>query len=164
MIANANGDYGALSYVLERDAVVRANAGCGRISIAWLMPSAFSGLQSPISTVVQGLPSPPRFLLYLFGELAIGRERTLSPVISLDGFLGSAFCHQSPWLLLVLAGIWTTSSATVPRSVELLAESCRYWSAGRELDFNQRLCLNRTTFGDSCLVARSQTDAWWNCS
>ena len=137
MTLDAEAEYASMIYVLEREAIVQANGGGGRISVASLMPTKFNGVQLQVGKVLSGLPSAERFLLHLFGELVIGRHRAqLSPAISLDGFLGSAFSYQSPWLLLVVAGIWTSSLARVPRSVKLLATSCSYWSMGQPLDLD----------------------------
>ncbi len=134
MTADIEGDYAPADYVEERDAIVRANGGNGRISVVSLLPNAPSGVWSQVSNVLRELPSPSRFLLYLFGELAVGRpEATLGPPISLDGFLGSAGSYQSPWLLLVAAGIWTPSPVSVRRSIRCFAESCGYWNRGQTL-------------------------------
>lgn len=100
-------------YLRTRAAVIAANGGSPRLSIAGLLPDPpMAEPWEAMSAAVASSASPSRFICTLWAELVLcaGGECALDPRIELVGFLGSAGEPVDPWLLLAVAARWSDSS------------------------------------------------------
>lgn len=112
----------------ERRRIVAANRGYPAISVISLLPAAPEGVWSDVSNTLASLNSPTDFLSNLFceltsaGSLDIGETR-----LTLDGFLGSAFSHQDPWLLIPAISLWIPALGAVADVAEHLLGIVGRW-------------------------------------
>jgi hypothetical protein len=112
----------------ERRSIVAANRGFPAISVISLLPAAPEGVWSDVSSTLASLASPTEFLSNLFCELASGGHLEIGETrLTLDGFLGSAFSHQDPWLLIPAISLWIPALGAVADVAEDLLGIVRRW-------------------------------------
>jgi hypothetical protein len=115
-------------YRRQRRQIVAANAGYTAISVIALLPEAPEGVWSVVSNTLGSFASPTEFLSHLFCELVgPGHQAIEEPPLTLDGFLGSAFCEQDPWLLVPAVSLWIRRVEDVQGTVDDLFRIVALW-------------------------------------